>query len=167
MPKYRPVSLPAMALSTIYRPFPAFVPLYRPLHTLEAQFGEAVGYGEDVVIGAGNPDGAVLLQLVAAKAYPSLVEVIDFLGRAASVPFALVDADDFASLHRYSIVGEEVGRVGKYHVEMEIELREQFKGIAMKEGEVTGRRAVVRGNHRPSIISWKLFHDKALPAFVG
>ena len=28
---------------------------------LEAQFGEAVGDGEDVVIGAGNPDGAVLL----------------------------------------------------------------------------------------------------------
>ena len=106
------------------------------VENLKAQFGEAVGYGEDVVIGAGNPDGSVLLQLVAAKAYPSLVEFVDFLGRATSVPFALVDADYFSSLHRYSVVGEEVWRVGKYHVEMEIELREQFKGIAMKEGEV-------------------------------
>ena len=31
------------------------------VENLEAQFGEAVGDGEDVVIGAGNPDGAVLL----------------------------------------------------------------------------------------------------------
>lgn len=106
------------------------------VENLETQFGEAVGYGEDIVIGAGNPDGSVLLQLVAAKAYPSLVEFVDFLGRATSVPFALVDADYFSSLHRYSVVGEEVWRVGKYHVEMEIELREQFKGIAMKEGKV-------------------------------
>ena len=94
------------------------------VENLEAQFGEAVGYGEDIVIGAGNPDGAVLLQLIAAKTDSTFIEFVDFLGRAASVPFALVDADDFSSLYRYSIVGEEVGRVGKYHVEMKIELRE-------------------------------------------
>ena len=106
------------------------------IENLEAQFGKVVGYGEDVVIGAGNPDGSVLLQLVAAKAYPSLVEFVDFLGRAPSIPFALVDADYFASLHADSVVGEEVGRVGKYHVELEIELREQFKCITMKEGKI-------------------------------
>lgn len=31
------------------------------VENLETQFGEAVGDGEDVVVGAGNPDGAVLL----------------------------------------------------------------------------------------------------------
>ena len=104
---------------------------------LKAQLSEAVCHGEDIVIGAGNPDGSVLLQLVAAKANPSFVEVVDLLWRTPSVPFALVDADYFSSLHRYSVVREEVWWIGKYHVEMEIELREQFKGIAMKEGEVT------------------------------
>ena len=28
---------------------------------LKAQLSEAVGYGEDIVIGAGNPNGAILL----------------------------------------------------------------------------------------------------------
>ena len=32
----------------------------------EAELGELVGYGEDVVVGAGNPDGAVLLEVVSA-----------------------------------------------------------------------------------------------------
>ncbi len=137
------------------------------VENLEAQFSEAVGDGEDVVVGAGNPDGAVVLHLVAAEAYPAFVEVVDFLGRAAAVPFALVDGYDFAGLHGDSVVGEEVGRVGKYHVEVEVELWEQLKGIAMKEGEVMGGGAVVGGNHRLSIISWKLCHDKALPACVG
>jgi len=94
------------------------------------------------VIGARNPDGPIVLQLVAAKSNPPLIEVIDLLWRTASVPFALVDADDFSSLYANPVVGEEVWRVGKYHVEMEIELREQFKGIAMKEGKVMGRGAV-------------------------
>ena len=31
------------------------------VENLETQFRETVGNGEDVVIGAGNPDGAVLL----------------------------------------------------------------------------------------------------------
>ena len=67
------------------------------VENLKAQFGETVSYGEDVVIGAGNPDGSVLLQLVAAKANPTFVEFVDFLMGAAPVPFALVDAYDFIS----------------------------------------------------------------------
>ena len=67
------------------------------VENLETQFGKAIGYGEDVVIGAGNPDGAVFLQFVAAEAYPALVEVVDFLGCATTIPFTLVDRDYFAS----------------------------------------------------------------------
>lgn len=67
------------------------------IKNLKAQLGEAIGNGEDVVVGAGNPDGTVVLQLIAAEAYPALVEVVDFLGCATMIPFTLVDRDYFAS----------------------------------------------------------------------
>lgn len=107
----------------------------------EAQLRELVGYREDVVVGARNPDGAVLLEVVTATGNPLLVEVVDVLGRTSLVPVALVDAHHLSALHGDAAVGEEVRGIGEDHVELEVKFAHQPHAVALEEGEV--------GSHLP------------------
>lgn len=58
------------------------------------------------MVGAANPNRAVVLELVAAKFQPFQVEFIDALESPALVPFALVDADYFPGLVADAATGE-------------------------------------------------------------
>ena len=114
---------------------------------------ELPGDGEDVVVGAANPYTSVLFQLLAAQAQPSSVEIVHFVRCAALVPLAFVYTDYPSALHAYSTVGQEVRRVGKYEVELEVELGKEFQAVAMKQGESAVGGTVVRGDHRQNFNS--------------
>lgn len=105
------------------------------VQNFKSQLRQAAGYGEDVVIRSAHPDGAVLLQFVAAGGQPGAIEGIDAFGRASLVPFALVHTHHLAALHADAAVGQEIGRVGKYHVELELKLFQKFDTITVQEGE--------------------------------
>ena len=97
----------------------------------EAELCEFVGYGEDVVVSARHPDGAVFLEMVSASRQPFLVELVDVLGRSALVPVAFIDAHHLSALHADAAVGEEVGWVGENHVKLEVELSQQADAVAL------------------------------------
>ena len=89
---------------------------------------------------ATDPYRTIVFQLLPALVYPCPVECIHVFRRSALVPFALVHTDHLTALHTYTSIAKEVRRVGKYHVELETELLQQFDAIAVEEGEgVVGR----------------------------
>ena len=73
---------------------------------------------------------------------------MDGLRCSTFVPLPFVDTDDFAALDAKAILTEEVGRVGKYEVELEVELGKKFQAVAMKQGESSVGGAVVWDEHR-------------------
>ncbi len=50
--------------------------------------------------------------------------------------FTFIHAYNFTALQRYSTIGEEIRRVGNYHVELEIKLFEKFETITMSKDEI-------------------------------
>ena len=53
---------------------------------------------------------------------------------------SFIHAYDFPALHAYPAIAQEIRRVGKYHIELETELFQQFDAVAVEEGEgVVGR----------------------------
>ena len=93
-----------------------------------------------------HPDGAVFLQLVPTGGQPFAVEGVDAFGRSSLVPLAFVDTHHPSALHADAPVGEEIGRVGEYHVELEVKLLQEADAIAMQEGEGAVGGAEVGGN---------------------
>ena len=114
------------------------------VQNLIAQLRQGIGHGEDVMVGSRNPNRAILLQFIPSKRQPFDVEGIDVILRHALVPVALVHADHLSALHRYAATRQEIRRVGKYHVELEIKLWQQFKRIAANQVEVVGGGFIVR-----------------------
>ena len=98
------------------------------------------------MVSTANPDGAVIFQLVSAEPQPFHVERHHFILRHTLVTLTLVHAHDLSALQRYATVGEEVGWVGEYHVELEIELFQQFDTVAVKKGESMVGRTEERSN---------------------
>lgn len=74
-----------------------FLPGY-DVQDFESQLCKAVGYREDVVVRARDPNGAVVYQFVTAETQPFHVELLHFFWRLAFVPIAFIDADDLAAL---------------------------------------------------------------------
>lgn len=97
-----------------------------------------------VVMCARDPDGAVVFQLLTAQTNPPTVERRHTLGRAALVPFALVHAHNLSRLVTDATVGQEIGWVGKYHVETELKLLQQLQTVALQQRESPVTRFVVR-----------------------
>ena len=82
------------------------------------------------MVRATYPNGPVILELVAAEAQPSSVPLHHFFLRFGFVPFTLIDAHHFAALHRDATARKEIRRVGKYHVELKVEVGHEFEAIA-------------------------------------
>ena len=99
------------------------------------------------MIGTTDPYRAVILQLQPALAYPRLIERIYMLWRTALVPFPLVHAHHLPALHADSPIAQEIRRISKYHVKLEIKLSQQFNAITMKKRKSTVRRFEIRINH--------------------
>ena len=72
---------------------------------LVSELGEAAGYGEDVVVGAAYPDGAVGFQFVAADFEPGVVELVVFFESFGFIPCAFVYRDHPSALHTDAAVG--------------------------------------------------------------
>ena len=129
---------------------------FDPFHHVQylvSKFRQLPGHGEYVVVGTANPYTSVLFQLLAAQAQPPSVEIVHFVRCAALVPLAFVYTDYLPALYAYPAVGQEVGRVGKYEVELEVELGKKFQAVAMKQGESAVGGTVVRGDHRQNFNS--------------
>ena len=84
---------------------------------LEPELLQGEADGEDDVMGAGDPEGAVGLEDALAASEPFGVELVVPFPAAGLVPIALVDADHLAGVAGDAAVGEEIGRVGENHVE--------------------------------------------------
>ena len=108
-----------------------------------AELRQAVGHREDVMIRAGNPYRAVLLQLLPAHPEPLHIPVPHFLGSLSLVPFSLINAHHLSALQGYSAIGEEIRRVGKYHVELKVEIVEKTKRVAIGDKEVRIWRCII------------------------
>jgi len=117
---------------------------------LIAKLRQGISHGEDVMVCSRNPNRAILLQFIPAKRQPFDVEGVDIILRHALVPVALVHTDHFPALHADAAARQEIRRVGKYHVELEIELRKQVKRIATEQVEVVGGGFVIWLNHNYS-----------------
>ena len=98
---------------------------------------------------------AIVFQLLAALVYPCPIERVHVFRRSALIPLSLVHADHLAALHTYTSIAKEVGRVGKYHVELETELLQQFDTIAVEEGKGAVGGTKIGGNHFFSFIGDK------------
>ena len=99
------------------------------------------------MVSTANPDGAIIFQLVSAEPQPFHVERHHFILRHTLVPLTLVYAHDLSALQLYATVGEEVGWVGEYHVELEIKLFEELETVTVSEKEVFRWGSVVRVYH--------------------
>lgn len=104
---------------------------------------------------AADPYRTIVFQLLSALVYPCPVERIHVFRRSALIPFAFVHTDHLATLYTYTSIAKEVRRVGKYHIELETELLQQFDAIAVKEGEGAVGGAEIRDNHFSSFIGDK------------
>ena len=125
------------------------------IKNLVAKFRQTVGHRKDIVVCAGNPDGAIVLQFLPAQRQPLHVKGINLLLRHAFIPVAFIHTNHLAVLYADATTRQEIWRVGKYHVELEVELRKQLKCIAMKQVEVVVGRFIISVNHyfKPSINS--------------
>ena len=94
------------------------------------------------------PDGTIILQLVFTCRQPSSIKFINVFSRGGLVPFPFIYTNNLSVANADTSITQEVRRVGKYHVKLEIELGQQFKCIAMKQVEVVFRRFIVGINHR-------------------
>ena len=108
-----------------------------------AELRQAVGHREDIMICARNPYRAVLLQLIPAHPEPLHIPLPHFLGSLSLVPFTLIHAHHLSALQGYSAVGKEIRRVGKYHVELKVEIVEKTKRVAIGDKEVSVWRCIV------------------------
>ena len=106
------------------------------VESLETQLDELLLHAEDVVVGARNPYRGIRLHVITTGLDPAIVELVHLLGRLGLVPVALVHTYHVPALIANAAPGEEIRRVGKHHVEAELELRERFHAVALKEGEV-------------------------------
>ena len=77
---------------------------------------------EDVVMCARNPYRSVLLEVAVTLREPFKVEGIHILRGGGLVPLSFVHTHHLAALARYASAGQEVWRVGKDHVEFEVEI---------------------------------------------
>ena len=98
----------------------------------EAELLHGVADTEDDMVGAGHPDGAVGFQDALASLQPRAVEVVVLLRAPGFVPVAFVDADHPPGFAGDAAVGEEIGRVGKDHVEA---AGGMLRGDGVEDGE--------------------------------
>ena len=108
-----------------------------------AKFRETISHREDVVVRPRNPDSAIVLQFVSTQAEPFHVELLHLFGRLTLVPIPFVHTNNLAALQAYAAIAEKVGRVRKYHVELEAEILQQLKRISMSKKEIVILRFVV------------------------
>lgn len=94
------------------------------------------------MVGARNPYRGIIFHVVTTGLDPAIVELVHLLGCLRLVPVALVHAHHVSALVADAATGEEIRRVGKHHVEAELELRERFHAVPLKEGEVAVGRFV-------------------------
>ena len=100
-----------------------------------------MGDRKDVMISSAHPYCSIVFQLFTAFTYPCPIEGIHVFRSPPFVPLPLIHAHDFPTLHAYSPIAQEIRRVSKYHVELEIELFQQFDTVAVKKGEsMSGRK---------------------------
>ena len=102
----------------------------------EPELLHSVADGENDVMGAGDPDGAVGFEDALAASEPFGVELVVFLRASGFVPIAFVHFNHFAGVAGYTAVGEEVGRVGENHVEPAI-------GVLLVDGVEDGEGVAV------------------------
>ena len=101
-----------------------------------AELRQAVSDREDIMICARNPYRAIVLQFFPTQSEPLQVPLPHFLRSLTLVPFSLVHAHHLSALQRYSAVGEEIRRVGKYHVELKIKVGHNRERVTLDEGEI-------------------------------
>ena len=63
--------------------------------------------------------------------------------RLTFIPIPFIHTYDFTALQRYSTIGEEIRRICKYHVELEIKLFEKFETVAMSKDKVPFFRLII------------------------
>ena len=112
------------------------------VENLAAELLQGVADGEDDVVGAGDPEGAVGLEDALAAAEPFGVELVVQFRAAGAVPIALVHAHHASGVAGDAAVGEEIGRVGKDAIEPAFGI---FGGDGVKEFEAV---AVIEANER-------------------
>ena len=108
-----------------------------------AELRQAVSHRKDIMICARNPYRTVLLQFLPAHPEPLHIPLPHFLGSLTLVPFPLVHAHHLSALQGYSAVGEEIRRVGEYHVKLKVEIVEKTKRVAIGDKEVRIWRCIV------------------------
>lgn len=134
----------------------------------EAELLHGVADGEDDVVCAGDPEGAVGLEDALAAAEPFGVEVVVFLRALRLVPGALVHLDHAAGVASDAAVGEEVRRVGEDGVEAAVGMAcgdgiEEGEAVALVEEDaavVVAVGAVERGKG-------VLIHDDTIERAAG
>ena len=76
------------------------------------------------MIGTRNPYRAIVFEFVATKGNPLHIEIVHFIRCHSLVPFSFIHAYNFSTLYADTTVGKEIRRVGKHHIELEVELRQ-------------------------------------------
>ena len=72
--------------------------------------------GQNAVIGAGDPNGAIGFEQAFAQAQPLFVELKVLFNAVAFVPLAFIDFDQFAVLAAGAAARNHIRRVGEYHI---------------------------------------------------
>ena len=117
------------------------------IQNLKAQLRKSIRHTEDIMIRTTHPNGAIILQLIATKSYPLPIESLHILWCTPFIPLALVYTHHLASLTRNAPVTQEIGRIGKNHVELKTERRQQLECVAVKKGKIAVGRFIIRLYH--------------------
>ena len=91
----------------------------------------------DVVMGATNPNRAIVAQFGTAQGKPLAVELVIVFRCAAFVPIAFIDTYLLAAMHADAAITEEIRRIGKDGIDgVILYLRKPFHAITLQDGEV-------------------------------
>jgi hypothetical protein len=108
-----------------------------------AELLQRVADGKDDVVRAAHPNGAVGFEDALATCEPFEIEFVVEFRPAGFVPVAFVHLHHFAGVTGDAAVGEEIGRVGKNHVEAAFGIFggdgvEEFEAVAVVKAEEGG-----------------------------